>query len=455
MNRKFSGERTPREQYNITPTPTSTHTQASFGQIPFTQEELNSTRRMLSMQLGPEYVSTRAAFGGTKVAYLEGWKSINLANEMFGFNGWSSTIVDYTVDYLDVTDTGRVSLGMSCIMRVTLKDGTYHEDVGYGNIENAKTKSQAFEKVKKEAATDALKRALRTFGNSLGNCLYDKNFLKQISRFKAPTIKPLELECLYHHDSMKKEVERRELANPGPSNPHPHPTNHSPNPAALREEKDIPIKKEPVQSENFGFEDSDELFAQMADSYEFFANRSSDAEIPGQIERDLVTTEVIPGKQPVGPVNTNTPESIRKRDEGTSVSMCTPLPIRSGGNNGKCVVDRGGHNQCPTPPSTLASLPPAPATSHAAPTTPVPPPTGANPRRLIHMFNTSHDGPAPEREAPNGDTSNKGLKRQSGPGTPTFRPPMHATYTDRREIEISSPGSKTVKKTKTDAHTHP
>ncbi|ORX95522.1 Rad52/22 double-strand break repair protein [Basidiobolus meristosporus CBS 931.73] len=140
------------------------------------------------MQLGPEHISNRAAYGGAKVAYLEGWKSINLANEMFGFNGWSSKIVDYTIDFLDIANTGRVSLGMSCIMRVILKDGTFHEDIGYGSIENAKSKSQAFEKVKKEAATDALKRALRTYGNSLGNCLYDKNFLKQITKCKPPTV---------------------------------------------------------------------------------------------------------------------------------------------------------------------------------------------------------------------------------------------------------------------------
>jgi recombination DNA repair RAD52 pathway protein len=55
-------------------------------------------------------------------------------------------------------ETGRVSLGLSVIVRITLRDGTYHEvrlfseeanrkDIGYGSIENAKTKAAAFEKV--------------------------------------------------------------------------------------------------------------------------------------------------------------------------------------------------------------------------------------------------------------------------------------------------------------------
>ena len=35
-------------------------------------------------------------------------------------------------------DGGRVSLGISAIIRVTLRDGTFHEDIGYGSIENAK-----------------------------------------------------------------------------------------------------------------------------------------------------------------------------------------------------------------------------------------------------------------------------------------------------------------------------
>eukprot|EP01098_Paradermamoeba_levis_P004744 TRINITY_DN2021_c0_g1_i2.p1 TRINITY_DN2021_c0_g1~~TRINITY_DN2021_c0_g1_i2.p1 ORF type:complete len:337 (-),score=98.49 TRINITY_DN2021_c0_g1_i2:182-1192(-) len=60
-----------------------------------------------------------------------------------------------------------------------LKDGTFHEDVGYGCAENPK-KATAIEFAKKEAVSDARKRALRIFGSSLGNCLYDKEHLKKI-----------------------------------------------------------------------------------------------------------------------------------------------------------------------------------------------------------------------------------------------------------------------------------
>ena len=41
------------------------------------------------------------------------------------------------------------------------KDGSYHEDVGYGVSEGLKSKALSLEKARKEAVTDGLKRALK------------------------------------------------------------------------------------------------------------------------------------------------------------------------------------------------------------------------------------------------------------------------------------------------------
>jgi DNA repair and recombination protein RAD52 len=83
-------------------------------------------------------------------------------------------------------------------VRVTLRDGTYHEDLGYGHIDNSKGKAAAFEKAKKEGTTDALKRALRHFGNVLGNCIYDKTYLAKVTKMKvAPT--KFDENCLHRH----------------------------------------------------------------------------------------------------------------------------------------------------------------------------------------------------------------------------------------------------------------
>jgi recombination DNA repair RAD52 pathway protein len=35
-----------------------------------------------------------------KLSYIEGWKVVNLANEIFGFDGWSSQIINTTVDFV-------------------------------------------------------------------------------------------------------------------------------------------------------------------------------------------------------------------------------------------------------------------------------------------------------------------------------------------------------------------
>ena len=53
-------------------------------------------------------------------------------------------------------------------MRVWLRDGGGHEDVGYGKLENTKSKADGLDKCKKEAVTDALKRTLRNFGSEIG-----------------------------------------------------------------------------------------------------------------------------------------------------------------------------------------------------------------------------------------------------------------------------------------------
>ena len=62
------------------------------------------------------------------------------------------------------------------------------QDIGYGHIENCKGKAAAFEKAKKEGTTDAMKRALRNFGNVLGNCIYDKEYLSKVTKLKVAPV---------------------------------------------------------------------------------------------------------------------------------------------------------------------------------------------------------------------------------------------------------------------------
>ena len=66
----------------------------------FTASEIARLQSRLNKQLGPEYISQRPGNGGGRVAYLEGNKAIALANEVFGFNGWSSSLGQVQIDYV-------------------------------------------------------------------------------------------------------------------------------------------------------------------------------------------------------------------------------------------------------------------------------------------------------------------------------------------------------------------
>ncbi|KAI3487242.1 hypothetical protein L1887_48826 [Cichorium endivia] len=101
-------------------------------------------------RLGPEYLSQRPGPGGVKrLTYIEGWKLIDLANEVFGFNGWSTTIRKLEIDFLDSPDGTRWSAGVTCILRVTLRDGAFHEDVGYGSADNCAPETRSDREVQK------------------------------------------------------------------------------------------------------------------------------------------------------------------------------------------------------------------------------------------------------------------------------------------------------------------
>lgn len=112
--------------------------------------EASAIQAKLNRRLGPEYVSQRPSpGGGPKLTYVEGWKIIGLANEVFGYNGWCSTVTRIETDFIDIDpESRRCSVGITAVVKVTLKDGTYHEDIGYGTGENLKSKGAALDKVR-------------------------------------------------------------------------------------------------------------------------------------------------------------------------------------------------------------------------------------------------------------------------------------------------------------------
>ncbi len=130
----------------------------------------------LTRKLDPAHVVKPKGDYGPKGDYLEGWHVINEANRIFGFGGWSYTINltrDALVEGKDSRGNPQWQAAYTCICTLTVGNAT-RQDVGFGSG-FAKTIGDAIEGATKEAATDALKRALRTFGNPFGLALYDKS----------------------------------------------------------------------------------------------------------------------------------------------------------------------------------------------------------------------------------------------------------------------------------------
>ena len=120
--------------------------------------------------------------GRSKVSYLEGWLVIAEANRIFGFDGWQRETIE--VRCVNQTERpigrdNRPGWGVTYIARVRVTVSVpggaplIREGSGAGHGIDADL-GQAHESALKEAETDAMKRALMTFGNPFGLALYDK-----------------------------------------------------------------------------------------------------------------------------------------------------------------------------------------------------------------------------------------------------------------------------------------
>lgn len=125
----------------------------------------------LKRPLNKKHVKTRSQ-GGMSLSYIESHHAIREMNEIFGHGEWS-----YVVDRLDMVANEKNAKGNHvvtylAIVTVTV-NGTTRQDTGAGSG-IGRDLGKAHEGASKEAVSDALKRALRTFGDRLGLALYDK-----------------------------------------------------------------------------------------------------------------------------------------------------------------------------------------------------------------------------------------------------------------------------------------
>lgn len=130
--------------------------------------------------LNAKHVKQRAQ-SGRNLSYIEGWWAIAEANRIFGFDAWNREL--FRLEQGAEPKLGKDKNGNDqwranyiATVRITVwadeqmivRDGT-----GYGSGIDRDLGS-AIESAVKEAETDAMKRALMTFGNPFGLALYDK-----------------------------------------------------------------------------------------------------------------------------------------------------------------------------------------------------------------------------------------------------------------------------------------
>ena len=131
----------------------------------------------LSKKLDPRHVQPPKQFG-PKGSYLEGWHCMAEANRIFGFGEWSYSVVECKSVMQAERPIGKdkkPGWGVTYVATVRVEvDKVTREDVGAGHGYDVDL-GLAHESAIKEALTDALKRALRGFGNPFGLALYDKS----------------------------------------------------------------------------------------------------------------------------------------------------------------------------------------------------------------------------------------------------------------------------------------
>ena len=136
--------------------------------------------------------------GRSRVSYLEGWQVIAEANRIFGFDGWQRQTIalrcvaqaERTIGARGTSRDQKPGWGVTYTarVRVTVTAGgltpLVREGSGAGHGIDVDL-GQAHESALKEAETDAMKRALMTFGNPFGLALYDKA-QRQVTSSAAP-----------------------------------------------------------------------------------------------------------------------------------------------------------------------------------------------------------------------------------------------------------------------------
>jgi len=167
--------------------------------------------QVLSYELDSSRIKSRSK-GNISLSYLEGFDIIETANKIFGYGNWDYTISKLEQVSQEINPNQNHVICYKAIINIVVHDLQHskhisREDVGFGTG-IAKTLADAHESGAKEAVTDAIKRAMRSFGNQFGNSLYDKSRQhKNQSQYTQPQTQQLPQQQQYQQQPTNQQVQ--------------------------------------------------------------------------------------------------------------------------------------------------------------------------------------------------------------------------------------------------------
>jgi DNA recombination protein Rad52 len=135
---------------------------------------------LLAQPLDPKRVKHRRGGGNTDLAYLKGHDVIDTANRIFKPGRWGYDIITIELNSVAGDNGEIIGAYYSARVRLTISGCVPITEEGVCSVQeskNPKARVDAHDVARKGSVTDALKRALRCYGDPFGNSLYDTDIV--------------------------------------------------------------------------------------------------------------------------------------------------------------------------------------------------------------------------------------------------------------------------------------
>lgn len=139
-------------------------------------EQTKKIREQLDAMIPRAAVKEREGGSGRSFSYLSGDYVINRLNEVFGQGNWNSITEKNACVHSGQDGNNKFTVHYIAQVRLEFPTlGCVQTGTGYGDGSDKYNVGKAHELAAKEAETDALKRAAKNLGMSMGLALYDKD----------------------------------------------------------------------------------------------------------------------------------------------------------------------------------------------------------------------------------------------------------------------------------------